>query len=375
MNQYFCGNPVILFRTFRLTILDRYIIGQFLVTYFFAIGLIVGVAVVFDVSEKIEDFINKKPGLYRIVFEYYLYFIPYFANLFSSLFIFVAVIFFTSRMAYRTEIVAILNSGISFWRFLYPYFIGAGILTFVSLILTNFIIPEANKHRIAFEDKYVNNVIIFIERDYHRQSRPGDFVYLEGYSHDTRTGYKFSLERIKNGNLAYKISAQNIKWDSTKKEWLMDKWVERFFLPTGEKVITGQNRIADFDLKPEDFTKRFANIKTLNYFELNQAIDKERQKGGNLLGYYQMEQYERFSMPFAAFILMLIGVSLSSQKSRGGIGLQIGLGLALSFGYILFSQISGQFAISGSIPVMLGVWIPNILFAILALYLVKVAPK
>jgi lipopolysaccharide export system permease protein len=360
---------------YRITKIDRYIIGQFLVTYFFAIALIVGIAVVFDVSEKIEDFIKKKPGFYKIIFEYYIYFIPYFANLFSSLFIFVAVIFFTSRMAYRTEIVAILNSGISFWRFLYPYFIGAAILTLLSMALTNFVIPPANKHRLQFEDTYINNMHVMVERDYHRQSRPGDFVYLEGYNPDNKTGHNFSLERIKNGKLVYKISAENIKWDTVKNHWIMDKYHERFFQPKGEKVLTGTNRIADFDLKPEDFTKRLTNIKTLNYFELNEVIDKEILKGGNLLDFYLMEKYERFSMPFAAFILTLIGVSLSSRKVRGGIGLQIGFGLALSFAYILFSQVSGQFAIAGTIPIWLGVWIPNILFGLLALILVRQAPK
>ena len=360
---------------FRLTKIDRYIIGQFLVTYFFAIALIVSIAVVFDISEKLEDFIKKKPGFYKILFDYYVYFIPYFANLFSSLFIFVAVIFFTSRMAYRTEIIAILNSGISYRRFLYPYFIGASILTLLSIVLTNFIIPPANKHRLLFEDTYINNLHVIVERDYHRQSRPGDFVYLEGYNADTRTGSNFSLERIKDGKLIYKISSENITWDSIKKEWIMDKYQERFFQNKGENIKTGLKKKADFDLKPEDFTKRLTNIKTLNYFELNNVIEKEILKGGNLLDFYLMEKHERISMPFAAFILTVIGVSLSSRKVRGGIGLQIGFGLALSFAYILFSQVSGQFAIAGTIPIWLGVWIPNFLFGLLALLLIRQAPK
>ncbi|MBX7183015.1 MAG: LptF/LptG family permease [Bacteroidia bacterium] len=361
--------------TFRITKLDRYIIGQFLVTYFFAIALIVGIAVVFDVSEKLEDFIKRKPGFFKIIFEYYIYFIPYFANLFSSLFIFVAVIFFTSRMAYRTEIVAILNSGISFWRFLYPYFIGATILTVMSILLTNFVIPPANKHRLDFEDKYINNLHVMVERDYHRQSRPGDFVYLESYNPETKIGTRFALERIKNGKLVYKISSENIKWDTLKKQWTMDKYYERFFTKNGEKVLVGKNGKADFDLLPEDFTKRLTNIKTLNYWELDRLIEKEKLKGGTQLDFYLMEKYERITMPFAAFILTVIGVSLSSRKVRGGIGLQIGFGLALSFSYILFSQVAGQFALAGSIPIWLGVWIPNLLFSVLALVLVRYAPK
>lgn len=360
---------------FRITKLDKYIIGQFLVTYLFAIALIVGVAVVFDVSEKVEDFIKKQPGIKRIIFEYYLYFIPYFANLFSYLFIFVAVIFFTSRMAYRTEIIAILSSGISFYRFLYPYFIGAGILTVFSLLMTNFIIPPANKIRIAFEDKYINNIIVYVERDYHRQIRPGEFVYLESYNHDSRIGNKFSLEKFTNGRLAYKIESPQIRWDTSKNEWYMDDWIERNILVNKEVVKTGKKRKADFDLKPADFVKRFTVIETLNYFQLREEIEKEKLKGGKMLDLYQMEQYRRIAMPFSAFILTIIGVSLSSRKVRGGIGLQIGFGLALSFAYILLSQISGQFALAGSIPLIIGVWFPNILFGIMAFGLIRYAPK
>lgn len=358
-----------------MKILDKYIIKNFLGTFIYTITLLNVIVIVFDISEKIDDFIEKEAPVQAIFFEYYIYFIPYFANLFSPLFIFIAVIFFTSRLASRTEITAILSSGVSFWRLMVPYMLASTILASASLVLNNFIIPPANAKRLQFEWTYVNNPYHFSGRNVHAQTSPGEFIYFETFNVQRGIAYKFSFEKFEEGELKFKLMADHIKWDSTKSKWNVRNYYIRKIEGNNESIEKGSDMDTIFkNFHPEDYSKRATLIETLNYFELNDYITEQKAKG-NHVEYILVEKYKRFSLPFATFILTLMGVSFSSRKVRGGIGLHIALGTLLSFTYILFMQVANTYATSGTVPVFLAVWTPNIIFGGLCVLLLRLAPK
>lgn len=358
-----------------LKILDIYIIKKFIGTYLFAILLIVGIAVVFDVAEKMDDFVGKGVPLKIIVFEYYINFIPYFANLFSSLFTFIAVIFITSKMAYNSEIIAILSSGISFKRMLVPYFISAALIAIFSFLLSSFVIPPANQTRIDFENTYIRKPLQNTERDIHRQVRPGVYVYMQSYNTFSKTGYKFAMERFEGGKLVSKMISDFVKWDTISQKWTASAYQIRNYFDGREELISGETIDTTIFLTPSDFARRDNIVETMNMFELNDFIEEQKLQGSNIVDFYLIEKYSRVAYPFSSFILTLIGVSLSSRKVRGGIGLHIGLGLALSFSFILFMRFTTMFAVGGNLPPLLSVWIPGFVYAIIALVLYRVAPK
>ena len=355
--------------------LDLYIIKKFLGTYFLSIILIVSIAIVFDISEKIDDFINNNAPLRAIIFDYYLNFIPYFANLFSSLFIFISVIFFTSKLAYNTEIIAILSSGISFKRFLLPYILTASFLAGFSFILNNYIIPSANKKRLAFENIYIRHQFINESRDIHIQIKPNQYFYVQSYNVSGETGYKFTLEQFKNNHLISKISAPYIQWDSTKGKWTTGPYLITHITDKEETFEQGMALDTSLNIYPKDFSRRYNVIESMTLGELNQFIRKLQSQGSTNVLPFRVYWYQRFAFPFSTFILTIIGVSLSSQKRRGGIGFQIGAGIALSFSYILVMQISTKTTIGNNLNPFLGVWIPNIIYGFIALFLYKTAPK
>jgi len=355
--------------------IDLYILKKFIGTFVYAISLILVIVIVFDISEKIDDFIQKEAPLKAIVFDYYFNFIPYFANLFSPLFTFISVIFFTSQMASRTEIVAILSSGISFRRMLLPYMIGASLITATSMYLNNFVIPGANQHRIDFEETYIKNKFHNQDQHIHRQIAPGTFIYMERYTSETNTGIKFSLEHFSEGKLYYKLMSEFIRWDSTSSKWKIMNYTTRYINKMDEVLKSGNELDTVLNFSPKDFGRKLNNIETMDYYSLSNYIHDEKQKGADNLQYYEIEKYKRFSFPCATFILTLIGVSLASRKVRGGIGIHIALGLLISFSFILFMQVSTTFAASGLVSPFISVWIPNLLYGILAIYLLKKAPK
>ncbi len=355
--------------------LDIYIIKKFLGTFFYSLVLIICIVIVFDVSEKLQDFIEKEAPLRAIIFDYYLNFAPYFANLFSPLFVFISVIFFTSKLAGNSEIVAILSSGISFKRLLRPYIIAAAALAILSFYLNNFLIPDANKNRLEFEEQYVRNKFVNRDRDIHMQIDSNTFVYMSRFIVDLNMAEKFSVEKFKNGRMVYKLLANNAKWDSTSGNWKVNNFVERSFGKLEEDFEKGGTKDIVLDLHPEEFKRRENYVETMDFFELNDFIEEAIFKGSQNIALYEVEKQKRSSMPFATFILTIIGVSISSRKVRGGIGMHIGMGLLISFSYILFMQISATFAINSGVPAIIAVWAPNILYGILALYLLKKAPK
>jgi lipopolysaccharide export system permease protein len=355
--------------------LDLYIIKKFLGTYAFSILLIISVAVVFDISEKIDDFIEKEAPLNAIIFDYYLNFIPYFANLFSSLFIFISVIFFTSKMAYNTEIIAILSSGISFRRFLRPYVISATVLALFSFFLNNYIIPPANKVRLEFEEQYIRNQIRNRSKNIHKQILPGQYFYLQSYTVSSQTGYKFTLEQFEEGRLVSKLNADRLAWDSTKGKWSTNHYYIRNIHEDGDEIIKGKGLDTTLNILPEDFARRDNVVEAMTFTELNEFIRKQKMQGSESIIALDVHWHERFAFPFSAFILTLIGVSLSSRKRRGGIGIQIGIGIALSFSYILLMQVSTNITIGNGYSPFWGVWMPNIIYGFIAYFLYRIAPK
>ncbi|HPE35050.1 MAG TPA: LptF/LptG family permease [Bacteroidales bacterium] len=359
-----------------MKIIDRYIIRKFLGTFFYSIALLSVVIIVFDLSEKIDDFLEKEAPLRAIIFDYYLNFIPFFVNMFSYLFTFIAVIFFTSKLAGNTEIVAILSSGISFRRFLWPYFISATLIGILSLYMANFLIPNTNKVMWDFEKTYIKNPIRNEDMNIHMQIDPGVFIYVESFNTFTKIGQKFSLEQFNDeGRMVYKLNSDRFSWVEESGKWRINNYYYRYLLEDREILGKGLEKDTLLNLHPSEFTIIKEDIKTMDYFELKAFIEKESLRGSPKVSEYKVEQYRRYAFPFSTLILTLIGVSLSSRKVRGGIGMHLGVGIALAFSYIMLMQVSQVFAAVGGVPPLLAVWIPNIIYGVLSIFLIRMAPK
>ncbi len=361
----------------RIGLIDKYIIRKFLGTFFFSLVLILTIAVVFDFAEKIDNFMEKNAPVKAILFDYYLNFIPYFATLFSPLFVFIAVIFFTSKMAVNTEIIAILNSGMSFKRMMWPYFISSLVIAVFTFVLTNFVIPQSNQTRMIFEDKYYRSSARKVTlNNIHRQVYPNVYAYMETYNPLSERGQNFTIEYFNDSNkLVSKLSAASVVYDSTIKKWTAITYYIREINGNQEKISIGRKIDTTLRISPEDLSRDPGFVGTMTYRELEDYIDLLRLQGSDELKLFLIEKHRRFANPFAIFILSLIGVSLSSRKIRGGIGMNIGIGLILSFSYILFLQFASQFSLKGSLSPMLAMWIPNIIYSFIALVLYKLAPK
>lgn len=370
-------------KTFRETIgslkiklIDAYIIRKFLGTFFFCLVLILTIAIVFDFAEKIDNFMEKEAPARAIIFDYYMNFIPYFATLFAPLFVFISVIFFTSKMAINTEIIAILNSGVSFRRIMLPYFISALVIAIITFVLTNFVIPQSNRIRMDFEDEYYRSSSrkVTVE-NIHRQVFTNILVYMGSYNPLNQRGQNFTIEKIDSGKLVSKLSATSVIYDTTEHKWTALNYYIREIKDYEEVITKGSSIDTTLTIKPSDFAIDPGFVGTMTYRELGDYIDLLRLQGSEELKLFLIEKHRRFANPFAIFILTLIGVSLSSKKIRGGIGMNIGIGLMLSFSYILFLQFASQFSLKGDLGPMLAMWIPNILYSIIGLVLYKLAPK
>jgi len=355
--------------------IDLYIIRKFLGTFFFTLILLIFIVIIFDISEKIDDFLKHDAPLKAIIFNYYFNFIPYFVNLFSYLLTFIAVIFFTSRMASDTEIIAILSSGISFRRMLFPYFISAIVLGLLSFFLANFIIPYTNRGMFAFEKQYINDPREFSDQNIHKQISPGTFIYLENYNTHTNAGWKFTIEKFQDRQLIYKLKADRLEWDSIHEHWIISNYFTRTINGIDESLHKGKKLDTLLPFLPSDFTEDIEEVKVMDYMTLRKHINKKVLRGDPDVVKYKVKKYERIAFPFATIILTIIGVSVSSRKVRGGIGFHLGFGLALTFIYILFMQIFTVFATFGDLPPLLAVWVPNVIFGIIALIMLKRAPK
>lgn len=354
--------------------IDYYIIKKFLGTFFYAIALIISISIVFDVSENIDDFISKDVPFKAIAFDYYLNFVPYFANLFSGLFTFIAVIYFTSKLAYNTEIIAILSSGVSFRRLMRPYMVGAAVIMLFSYILGNYIIPPANKKKVEFRNMYIGTRKAGNQQNIHRQIEPGVFVYMDQYSSNVDVGYKFTIEKFVDRKLVSKLTSEYIKWDRENKKWVINDYTIRSIDGFTEKITKGAQLDSALNMLPEDYTIVENIVETMTLPKLNESISNLKLRGVNTID-YEIEKHKRRSGPFSAFILTIIGLSLASRKIKGGIGFHLGLGLLLSFSYIMFMQVTTVFATSGLLQPYIAMWIPNFLYGILAVFLYRNAAR
>ena len=364
------------FKTKWLKRLDRYIIVKFLGTYFFAIALIISIAVVFDVNENIDHFINNKAPLKAIVFDYYLNFIPYYTNLFSPLFVFIAVIFFTSKLAENSEIIAMFSTGMSFKRMMFPYMVSAAIISVVTYVLGTEIIPTGSVTRLQFEKVYKNKKSADYVRNIQLEVDSGVIAYMERYEDYNKTGYRFSLDKFEDHKLVSHLTARRITYDTTTvHKWTIHDYMVRELDGLKEKITKGDRIDSIINMEPSDFLIMKNQQEMLTSPELSDYIVKQKRRGFANIKEFEIEYHKRIAMSFASFILTIIGVSLSSRKTKGGMGLHLGIGLGLSFSYILFQTITSTFAVNGNVPPAVAVWIPNILYAGIAFFLYQKAPK
>lgn len=357
-----------------LTILDRYIIKNFLGTYLFSIVLIISIAVVFDFNEQLDKFLKNDAPIKAILFSYYLNFIPYYINLFSALFVFISVIFFTSKLADNSEIIAMLASGMSFRRLMKPYMISAGVIALISFLLSSFIIPPANVVRINFQNKYIKNKAVTYAERIQLQIEPGVIAYFNRYDNNDKMGFYFSLDKFEGKELVSRLTANRIQYDSLY-NWTIYDYAIRDFDGMREHITTGTQKDTVLTIVPSDFLISSSDFEQMSTTSLHKHIQRQKDRGIGNIQSFEIEFHKRFASIASAFILTIIGASLSSRKVKGGMGLNIGIGLLLSVSYILFMTLSSTFAVSGLVSPLIAAWIPNIIFIGIAILLYNRAPN
>ena len=356
--------------------MDWYIIKKFLGTYFFAIALIISIAVVFDVNEWIDNFINNKAPVKAIIFDYYANFIPYFSNLFSPLFVFISVIFFTSKLAENSEIIAMMSTGMSFRRLLRPYMISAAIIAVLTYGMGAYVIPKGNVTRLNFEDKYKKKKKTEYVRNVQVEVDSGVIAYMERYENYNKTAYRFSLDKFVDKKLVSHLTAKSATYDTTTvNKWTLKNYMIREMDGMKETITKGERLDSIIKMEPQDFLIMKGQQETMPSSELRAYIERQRRRGFANIKEFEIEYIKRIAMSFASFILTIIGVSLSSRKVKGGMGMYLGAGLALSFSYILFQTVSATFAVNGNASPFLAVWVPNIVYTFIAIYLYRKAPR
>ena len=359
--------------------IDRYIIAKFLGTYFFTIVLIISIGVVFDFNENIDRFTESQAPWRAILMDYYLNFIPYYANLFSALFVFISVIFFTTKLAARSEIIAMISAGISRARLMVPYMISAAIIAAMTFYLGSEVIPRSSVKRLAFENNYKKRVKnpTYAEK-VQLQVDTGVIAYMEHFDGVSKTGIHFSLDKFENKKLVSHLSANTAVYDTlsdVRYQWHLRDVTIRELRGMKEK-ITNYNQIDSIiRMEPRDFLFIRNQQETMTNAELKDYIEKQRNRGSGNLSIFEVEYHKRFASPFAAFILSTIGMSLSARKRKGGMGFSLGIGIALSATYILLQGISATFSTNAGMHPALAAWMPNILFALIAIYLYRKAPQ
>ena len=350
--------------------LDKYIIKKFLGTYIFAILLILAIIVMFDVNEKLDNFM--KAPLSATIFDYYLNFLPYMANQFSPLFTFIAVIFFTSKLADNSEIIAILSSGVSFRRLLIPYMVSAAFIAAFTFVLDAYVIPPANVKRINYQNQYVKNKGVDYGVNIQLQVAPGEIAYMSRFDNRMKSAYNFSLERFEDKVLKSRLTATSAVYD-TLYRWTVRNYMIRDFNGMKEEITTGSRLDTIIPIEPRDFLIAQNDHEKMTTPELKEYIERQKARGVANIKSFEIEYERRFAMTAAAFILTLIGMSLSSRKVKGGMGINIAIGLVLSFSYILFSTVTSTFAISGYTSPRVAMWIPNMIYLIIGIYLYRKA--
>jgi len=358
--------------------IDRYIIRKFIGTYIYSIILIISISIVFDINENLAKFTTNHAPLKAIVVDYYANFVPYFANLFSPLFVFIAVIFFTSKLAGNSEIIAMLASGMSFRRLMRPYFISAALIAALNYYLGSFVIPQGTVVRQNFEERYKNNKKITSAANVQLQVGKGTIAYIQQYDDKTKTGYGFSLDKFERKKLVSHMTASVIHYDTisdSRFHWRARNYKIRTLKGLREQITSGAEIDTTIMMEPMDLVFFKGQQETFTSPELLEYISKQQERGSQNVVQYEVEYHKRIAMSFASFILTVIGASLSSRKRKGGMGLYLGIGLALSFTYILLQTISATFAINAGTPAMLAEWIPNLLYIVIAYFCWRQAPN
>lgn len=356
------------------TIIDRYILGKFLGTYFLATLLMLLVIAMFDTTEKLDAFLTAP--LKETLFDYFASFLPYFANMLSPLFVFISVIFFTTKLADNSEIIAMLSSGITFRRLLRPYMIGAAIIATITFALSNYIIPPTNVDRIKYTNKYVKNKEISYGNNIQLMVRPGEVAYFGRFDNTIKKGFRFSLDKFDGKVLVSRLTAYSVEYDSTKMyHWKLNDYMIRNFDGMNESIRKGAYLDSIIAIEPKDFLISSDDEETLTTPQLSEYIRKQKMRGVANIKKFEIEKEKRLAETAAAFILTLIGMSLSSKKVKGGMGINIGIGLALSFSYIFFSTITSSFAINGYTSPAVAMQIPNIVYLIIGIILYRRASK
>ena len=361
-----------------LSRLDRYIIGKFLGTYFFSIVLIISIAVVFDFNENIDKFLQHDAPMKEILFDYYLNFIPFYSNLFSQLFVFIAVIFFTTKLAENSEIIAMLSTGTSFARIVRPYMISAAIIALLNYGLGSYIIPRGNVKRVKFENKYKNRGRQDFSANVQLEVDSGVIAYFGRYEENMKMGFDFTLDKFEDKKLVKHLQAMTIQYDTLSYEpyhWIITSYQKRDLQGMREVIQNGSKLDTIIRIQPQDLMASRDMEMTLTTPELDTYIERQKARGFANIQQFEVEYWKRGATSFATFILTIIGVSISARKRKNGMGIALGIGLALILTYIMFQTVTSSLAIKANFPAAIAVWIPNFMFAIVALYYYKKAPK
>ena len=356
-------------------ILDIYIIRKLLVTFFVSVGLISLIIIVFDLSEKLDDFISNNAPIKGLIFDYYLNLVPHFVNMYGYLIFFISVVFICSKLASRSETIAVLSSGISFRRYMLPFVVSAVLIGVMNLWLSNILIPKLNVPRLNYERTYYRDPYHNQYHDIHIQVEKDKQIYIQYYNNERVTGYKFTREIFSKRVITQKIHAEQITYDSVSKDWIMKNYNIRNIDGLQETIEQGEEKHIDIGLLPHEFNINQIKTEVLDYSQLNRAIERERMRGSSIVTELQVEKFQRLLNPIAFVILTVIGVSLSSQKKRGGTGLNLAFGITLAFSLILFMKMTKVFATNANLPPALAVALPLLIYGIIAAVLVAKAPK
>lgn len=354
--------------------LDWYILKKFLTTYVFVVLILVLIICVIDFTEKNDDFIQKRvPGM--LILKYYLTFIPWISSLITPITVFIATVFVTAKLASKTEIIAILASGVSFKRMLVPYFVGGVIVAMLSFYLNAYVIPDANKYRIAFEIEYTQKPFYNNDRNIHIKVGPNDYIYMDRYNNQRDIGYRVTMERIEGQQLIEKLHANRIQWDTATGKWELISWERRQLMGEGEIFTSGSKMDTTLLLSPKDFDNKDRLWETLTLGELNRHIALQLSRGSEDVQVYLIEKYIRFMQPFSVLVLMFIGVIVSARKTRRGTGYQIALGFLIAFIFIIAFVLARSIAEANTFNPIISVWIPNIIFSVVGLIMYNTVPR
>ena len=358
----------------RIKILDLYIIKKFLGSFVGVIALAILIVVAVDAAENIQDFLDNKIPVLDIFLGYYCNFVPYLVNLLSPIFVFLAVIYFTSKLSRHSEIVAILNTGISLYRLMIPYIVSAIFIGVLSFYLSNFLIPQTNKGLMEFKERNGSQQIRTRNVDSHIKISANGYVYIKYWEHNLGKGYDFSYEEIGNKGITQKLYASTIEWDTIKKGWILNNYVKHTYNGLDETIESGMRMDTTLDLKVSDFVIVREGHSMMSYSAIRKFIKEEKAKGAEVKE-YEYEKHRRIAFPFATIILSIIGLCVSSRKSRQGVGLHLLLGILIMFSFVMFMQFAQVFAILGGFSPLWSAWIPNIVYSLFCVFLIVITPK